>query len=68
MTIEEAREVLESIRTEVSGTDFGEVGTKTISVGMTQFNGREKADDIFDRADKALYEAKGIGKNTVVLA
>lgn len=68
MTIEEAREVLESIRTEVSETDFGEVGNKTISVGMTQFNGREKADDIFDRADKALYEAKGIGKNTVVLA
>ena len=37
----------------------------TISMGLAEFNRTETGDELFERADKALYEAKESGRNRV---
>lgn len=37
----------------------------TASVGLAVWDGREGADDLYRRADKRLYQAKGLGRNRV---
>lgn len=37
----------------------------TISMGLTEFNTQETGEELFERADKALYEAKESGRNRV---
>ena len=39
---------------------------QTISVGLAHWDGVEGPDDIVARADAALYEAKGTGRDRVV--
>lgn len=39
----------------------------TVSIGVVEFNGKENLSDFFARADKALYRAKGRGRNCVEL-
>ena len=37
----------------------------TISMGLAEFNTQETGEELFERADKALYEAKESGRNRV---
>ena len=37
----------------------------TISMGLAEFNSKETGEELFERADKALYEAKESGRNRV---
>jgi diguanylate cyclase len=41
--------------------------TVTFSIGIAQFADGDTADDVFERADKALYEAKENGRNQCVI-
>ena len=65
MDLEKAVEYMDEIREKISEMEFEGVGTETISIGITQFRNGDTADDIFSRADDALYEAKGSGKNKI---
>ncbi|MGH1456031.1 MAG: GGDEF domain-containing protein [Alphaproteobacteria bacterium] len=38
----------------------------TLSAGVAQYNGGEDSDDLVERVDKALYEAKNTGRNRIV--
>lgn len=38
----------------------------TISIGVSLFNGKESHDELFERADKNLYQAKEQGRNGVI--
>jgi len=38
----------------------------TVSIGLTQFQKGEDLEQLQSRADQALYEAKGAGRNQVV--
>lgn len=55
--------LLERFRNTVSKHDFNEVGRVTISIGYTEINAYDELEDIVNRADQALYYAKGHGRN-----
>ena len=38
--------------------------TVTVSIGVSEYNHEESGDELFSRADKALYAAKNSGRNT----
>ncbi len=66
-TIRGSFAVLEELPKLVAGADRDRFKA-TISVGAAQWNGRESVQDLLDRAELALYDAKGQGRNRVVLA
>jgi len=59
--------VAEKVRhacSETVATESGVVKT-TVSIGVTLANPIESADDLVARADRAMYVAKGSGRNQV---
>jgi diguanylate cyclase len=62
--------VAEKIRIEISQLGFhfhDKPVTVTASCGITNFIADDTADDAFDRADRALYQAKEAGRNCCVI-
>jgi diguanylate cyclase (GGDEF)-like protein len=62
-----ARVVAEKLRTSIEGSDFGTAGKVTISLGVAERHSGESADALFERVDKALYTAKGCGRNCTIV-
>ena len=60
--LDEAKVLAEDLRKTIENANFDKVGTKTISLGVTQFYENDDVKTIFKRADDALHEAKNIGK------
>ncbi|WKY42944.1 GGDEF domain-containing protein [Eubacteriaceae bacterium ES2] len=58
-----AREVAERVRQLIETSIFENVGTLTISLGVTAVIENEDKETIFKRADQALYLAKNNGRN-----
>ena len=59
----------DKLRLIIEDTAFNSNGKKiaiTISCGITQFTNDDTADSAFNRADKALYDAKNKGRNQCV--
>jgi len=66
-----ARGVLEDLREAVANCGFHFRGTPvavTISTGIAEFSGNDTPEQVFARADAALYRAKDEGRNRIVLA
>lgn len=63
---DDARGALERFRQKVQGYEFPQVGNITVSVGFAALRGDDTPGGAFDRADKAVYHAKGNGRNQVV--
>lgn len=61
-----ALEIAEGIRQRIEDCEFIGNGKRiavTVSCGISQFKGRDGFQDVFERADKALYQAKKKGRN-----
>lgn len=67
---DDAKMVAEKLRKKIESSPFNfkkEPVQITISFGISEFAEGDNADDVFERADKALYKAKESGRNQVVL-
>lgn len=67
-SVEDAARTAERIRDVVSTTTFPYVGTMTVSAGVAALSDCGSRDALLRRADEALYEAKGAGRNVVIVA
>lgn len=57
--------VFDRFRQELGLFDFPQVGRVTVSIGMVKVEAQEHQTTMIERADKALYFAKGHGRNQV---
>ena len=65
-TIEELKPLAEGLRQKIEESEF-EKGIKiTCSIGLTEVKQGDTAQVIFDRVDKAMYEAKSSGRNRII--
>jgi diguanylate cyclase len=70
-SLEPAQQVAEKLRETISGTPFhfrDSSVSVTVSGGIAQLNKDENANSLFERADKALYQAKDKGRNLTSVA
>ena len=61
-----ARHLAEKLRAAIEAYEFSEIISLTASFGVAQFEKYDSIVKVFDKADKALYEAKELGRNRVV--
>lgn len=72
--ISQAKSIAERIRLSVSNLKLKEKSSDSylpqvsVSIGVAQTKGEREWQQVFERADKALYEAKSSGRNCTVLA
>ena len=55
----------QKLREKIASQNFGIVGTKTASIGVTTFRENDTITELLSRVDDALYLAKLKGKNRV---
>jgi diguanylate cyclase (GGDEF)-like protein len=61
----DARAAFERFRLNAQAHAFPQVGNITVSIGLTALRRHDTPSEAFERADKALYHAKGNGRNQV---
>lgn len=66
--IEDAAVIAEQLRAQIELELRDPEGSLTASFGLAQLAPDEKMEDWFNRADKAIYQAKQLGRNCVVAA
>ncbi len=67
----QALTVLDKVRAVIGKTPFkfkGNPVSITISFGLASFSAEDSVESVFERADKALYQAKDEGRNRCIIA
>ncbi len=65
-SITDADQLYKRLEDAVSAKPVGQAGRLHLSAGVTDLRPEDDAVSFFERADEALYQAKGAGKGTVV--
>ncbi|MEA3354174.1 MAG: diguanylate cyclase [Campylobacterota bacterium] len=65
-SLENTIKLAEKIRKKIEEHRFNVIGTKTSSFGVSTYHEGDTQETLVKRADDALYEAKGTGRNKVV--
>ena len=64
--IERILEILEDLRYDVQRHHFDAIDRRiTISIGVAKYHEGDSIDDLYERADQALYESKSTGRNKI---
>lgn len=63
--LKEAYHKAEYLRARIEKATLGGVKNVTVSFGLSEYQNNDTIETIISRSDKALYEAKDAGKNTV---
>jgi diguanylate cyclase (GGDEF)-like protein len=63
--LNDAGELAERLRERIGSERFAVPQKVTISLGVAEYLQGENTDALFERADKALYQAKEAGRNRV---
>ncbi|WP_010488023.1 GGDEF domain-containing protein [Pseudomonas sp. S9] len=66
--MEGGQQLIETLRSAIEKCPFpfkGEPVTITLSAGLSAFAEGDRSDEVFERADQALYRAKNLGRNRV---
>jgi diguanylate cyclase (GGDEF)-like protein len=63
--VTKAMQIAELLRTTIEKEHFSKVGTVHCSFGVTTRDAKSDLKTLFEKADKALYEAKNSGRNRV---
>lgn len=66
--LDSAYVLAQNLRKKIENYNFGKVGQKTISIGISQFSNNEYISQFIKRADDAMYEAKNSGRNKVLVS
>lgn len=66
MNLEELKSIAEKLRQKIEDTTFEKAIKITCSIGLTELKKGDTAQIIFDRVDKAMYEAKSSGRNRII--
>ena len=66
MDIEQTKQLAEKLRVSISEAPFDNIYNLTCSIGLTDISPADTDKSAFDRADKAMYDAKTKGRNCVV--
>lgn len=67
---EEAKLAMEKLRLKIEESPFhfrGERVQVTVSIGLSEFVKGDTLDQVFERADQAVYEAKKAGRNCIMI-
>ena len=66
-TSDEIKELAERLREHIAHEQFESIGSLTCSLGLTEIQTGDDSASIFDRVDKAMYDAKTGGRNCVMI-
>lgn len=64
--LEQIKPVAEELRQKIEDAEFNKGIKITCSIGLTEVKTNDTAQVIFDRVDKAMYEAKSGGRNRII--
>lgn len=64
--LEQIKPVAEKLRQKIEDAEFNKGIKITCSIGLTEVKTNDTAQVIFDRIDKAMYEAKSGGRNRII--
>ena len=65
--IDDVKTIAENVRENIANKSFTKIGKMTCSVGISGINSSDTVKEVFERLDKALYSAKLVGRNCVMI-